>query len=52
MAAAPEAPRRPRLVQTILAVMAVTLVFSLVALFIVGKLLRDLNATDSLCLPV
>uniref|UniRef100_A0A8C7ABA1 C-type lectin domain family 4 member F n=1 Tax=Neovison vison TaxID=452646 RepID=A0A8C7ABA1_NEOVI len=47
-AAAPEAPRRPRLFQTILAVMAVILVSSLVALFIVGKLLGDLNATDSL----
>ena len=34
--------------QTTLAVMAVTLVSSLVAVFVVGKLLGDLNPTDSL----
>lgn len=49
-AGAPAAPRRPRLVQTTVAVMAVTLVSSLVALFVVGKLLGE-PEPDSLCLP-
>lgn len=50
-AGAPVAPRKLRLAQTTVAVMAVTLVSSLVALIVVGKLLGDLNPTDSLCLP-
>lgn len=45
---APAAPKMSRLVQATLAFMVMTIITSLLALFVVGKLLGNLNPTDSL----
>lgn len=49
-AVAPATPKMSRLVRATLAFMVVTIITFLTALFVVGKLLGNLNPTDSLSL--